>query len=98
MGHGKLLPCHLEGKLLVVNGCMIPSTNQMDLLKDTRQDLQLRNRQRFVTNYHKLKSDEGEKEVFKLVKARKRRTRDLGSVRYIKDEDGRLEIDFDGFF
>ena len=33
---------------------------------------------------------EGEKEVFKLARARERKTRDLGVVRCIKDEDGKV--------
>jgi len=35
----------------------------------------------------------GEKEVFKLAKAKERRTRDIGSVRCIKDEDGKVLIE-----
>jgi len=37
-----------------------------------------------------LKTKEGEKEVFKLARARERSTRDLGVVRCIKDENGRV--------
>ena len=40
--------------------------------------------------YRKLETKEGEKEVFKLAKARERSTRDLGVVRCIKDENGRV--------
>jgi len=40
--------------------------------------------------YQKLNIKGGENEVFKLVRARERRTRDLGSVRCIKDEEGRV--------
>jgi len=40
--------------------------------------------------YQKLETNGGEKEVFKLVKIRKRRTRDLGVVRCIKDENGKV--------
>ena len=43
--------------------------------------------------YQKLETKEGEKEVFKLVKARERRTRDLGIIRCIKDENGRVLFD-----
>jgi len=43
--------------------------------------------------YQRLESKEGENEVFKLTRARERRTRDLGSVRCIKDEDGKILID-----
>ena len=37
--------------------------------------------------YQRLNSKEGENEVFRLARAREGRTRDLGSVRCIKDED-----------
>ena len=40
--------------------------------------------------YQKVKTKEGEKEVFKLVRDRKRRIRDLDVVRCIKDENGRV--------
>ena len=35
----------------------------------------------------------GENEVFKLARAREGGTRDLGSVRCIKDEDGRVLVE-----
>lgn len=37
--------------------------------------------------YQKLETKEGETEVFKLARVREKRTRDLGVVRYIKDEN-----------
>ena len=40
--------------------------------------------------YQKLETKEGEKEVFKLARVRERRTRDLGVVRCIKDENGKV--------
>jgi len=40
--------------------------------------------------YPKLETKEGEKEVFKLARARERRIRDLDAVRCIKDENGRV--------
>ena len=40
--------------------------------------------------YHRLGTKDGEKEVFKLAMARERKTRDLGVVRCIKDEDGKV--------
>ena len=45
--------------------------------------------QTFYRLYHRLGTKEGEKEVFKLARARERKTRDLGVVRYIKDEEGK---------
>jgi len=43
--------------------------------------------------YQRLNSKEGENEVFKLVRAGKRRTRDLSSVSCIKDEDGKVLVE-----
>lgn len=40
--------------------------------------------------YHKLETKEGEKEVFRLARARERRARDFGVVRCIKDENGEV--------
>jgi len=40
--------------------------------------------------YRKQDTKEGEKEVFKLARARERRTRDFGVVRYIKDENSKV--------
>jgi len=40
--------------------------------------------------YQKLNTKEGEKEVFNLTRARKRKTRDLGVVRCIKGENGKV--------
>ena len=40
--------------------------------------------------YHRLDTKKGEKEVFKLARARDRRTRDLGVVRSIKDKNGKV--------
>ena len=37
-----------------------------------------------------METKKGEKEVFKLARARERSTRDLGVVRCIKDENGRV--------
>jgi len=39
--------------------------------------------------YKKLNSKGEENEVFRLARARERRTRDLSTIRCIKDEDGR---------
>jgi len=40
--------------------------------------------------YQRIDPKEGENEVFKLVRARERRTRDLSSIRCIKDDDGKV--------
>ena len=39
---------------------------------------------------YRLETKEGEKEVFKLARVRERKTRDLGVVRYIKDENSEV--------
>ncbi|GKB80695.1 retrovirus-related pol polyprotein LINE-1 [Tanacetum coccineum] len=38
--------------------------------------------------YKKLDSKEGANDIFKIAKVRERRRRDLGNIRYIKDEEG----------
>jgi len=44
--------------------------------------------------YHKLNSKGGKKnEVFKVARARERRTRDLSGVRCTRDEDGRVLVE-----
>ena len=43
--------------------------------------------------YQRLTSKEGVNEVFKLARVRERRTRDLNSVRCIKDEDGKVLVE-----
>ena len=43
--------------------------------------------------YQKLETKEGEKDVFKLVRARERKTRDLECVRCIKGEDGEVLVE-----
>ena len=40
--------------------------------------------------YQKLETKKGEKKVFKLAKARERRTTNLGEVKCIKDENGNV--------
>ena len=40
--------------------------------------------------YQRLETKEGEKKIFKLTRARDRRTRDLGVMRCIKDENGKV--------
>ena len=47
--------------------------------------------QAYESLYQKLNSKEGENEVFKLARAREKRTRD--NVRCIKDEDGRVLVE-----
>nr|GEZ14065.1 hypothetical protein [Tanacetum cinerariifolium] len=42
--------------------------------------------------YKKLDSKEGVNEIYKITKARERRRRDIGNVKYIKDEGGRTIV------
>ena len=43
--------------------------------------------------YQRLNAKGGENEVFKLARAREQRTRDLSSVRCIKNADGRVLVE-----
>ena len=43
--------------------------------------------------YQKLETKEGEKDVFKLARAREKKSRDLGNVRYIKGEDSKVLVE-----
>ena len=40
--------------------------------------------------YQKLDTKEGEKDIFRLAKAKSMQKQDLEAVKYIKDEDGRM--------
>ena len=43
--------------------------------------------------YPKLEIREGEKDVFELARLREKKTRDLGNIRCIKDEDGKVLVE-----
>jgi len=43
--------------------------------------------------FHRLNAKGGENDVFKLVRARERRSRDLSGIRCIKDEEGRVLVE-----
>ncbi|GKC33900.1 hypothetical protein Tco_1046284 [Tanacetum coccineum] len=46
--------------------------------------------------YKKLDSKEGANDIYRIAKARERKRRDLGNIRYIKDKEGRtIMIDKD---
>ncbi|GKA57469.1 hypothetical protein Tco_0756657, partial [Tanacetum coccineum] len=45
--------------------------------------------------YKRLDSKEGENDIYMIAKAKHRRKMDLGSVRFIKDEDGRSIVNED---
>jgi len=42
--------------------------------------------------HQKLETKEGEKDVFKLARAKEKKSRDLGCVRCIKGEDGKVLV------
>ena len=58
--------------------------------KVARKAVTIAKSQTFDRLYHRLGTKEGEKEVFKRARARERKTRDLGVVRCIKDEEGKV--------
>jgi len=43
--------------------------------------------------YQRLETNEGEKDVFRLTRAGEKKARDLGCVRCIKDEDGKVLVE-----
>nr|GFA08391.1 retrovirus-related Pol polyprotein LINE-1 [Tanacetum cinerariifolium] len=45
--------------------------------------------------YKRLDSKEGEKDIYKIAKAKERRNMDIGSMRFMKDEDRRSIVDED---
>jgi len=47
----------------------------------------------FERLYQKLGTKEGDKDVFKLARDREKKTRDLGNVRCIKGEDGKVLVE-----
>ena len=58
--------------------------------KVARKAVAIAKSQTFDRMYHRLETKEGEKDVFKLARARERKTRDLGVVRCIKDKEGKV--------
>jgi len=58
--------------------------------KVARKAVEVAKSQAFDKLHHRLGMKEGEKEIFKLARARERKTRDLGVVRCIKDEEGKV--------
>jgi len=58
--------------------------------KVARKVVAIAKSQTFDRLYQSLGTKEGEKEIFKLARARERKTRDLGVVRCINDEEGKV--------
>jgi len=42
--------------------------------------------------YERLETKEGEYDMFKIAKARERKRCDIGAVKFIKDDDGRILV------
>jgi len=61
--------------------------------KKTKRAVAVARNNAYERLYQKLSAKRGENEVFKLARARERRTRDLGSVKCIKDEGGRVLVE-----
>ena len=61
-----------------------------DAKKVAKKAVTLAKNNAFERLYEKLETKEGEKAIFKLARARKKKTRDLGSVRCVKSEDGEV--------
>ena len=61
--------------------------------KDAKKAVTIAKNSAYERLYQRLNAKGGENEVFKLARARERRTRDLCGVRYIKDEEGRVLVE-----
>ena len=61
-----------------------------DAIKVGKKAVALAKINAFERLYQKLETKEGEKAIFKLARARENKTRDLGSIRCVKSEDGKV--------
>ena len=61
--------------------------------KEAKTAVTIANHNTYEMLYQKLETQEGENEVFKLARARDRRTSDLGTIRCIKDEDSTIIVE-----
>jgi len=64
-----------------------------DVKKLAKKAIALAKSNAYKRLYQKLETKEEEKDVFKLARARKKKTRDLGCVRCIKGEDGKVLVE-----
>ncbi|GKA72706.1 tyrosyl-DNA phosphodiesterase 1, partial [Tanacetum coccineum] len=81
----ELLSCH-EGNLEGIDS----ATKRYKLAKREAKIAVARAKDKAYEDlYKKLDSKEGANDIYKIAKARERRRRDLGNVRYIKDEGGK---------
>ena len=64
-----------------------------DAKKLTKKVVTLAKNNAFERLQHKLENKEGENDIFMLARARKKRTRDLGNVRSIKGNDGKVLVE-----
>ena len=58
--------------------------------KLAKKAVTIANNKAYERLYQKLGTREGEKGVFKLPRLKKKKTRDVGDIRCIKDEDGKV--------
>jgi len=61
--------------------------------KEAKKAVAVAKNNAYEKSYQRLNSKEGKNEVFKLARARERRTRDLSSVRCIKDANGKVLVE-----
>jgi len=61
--------------------------------KDAKKAVAVAKNNAYEKLYQRLNSKKGENEVFKLARVRERRTRNLSSVRYINDDDGKVVVE-----
>ena len=61
--------------------------------KETKKVVAVAKNNAYERLYQRFNAKGGENEIFKPARARERRTRDISSVRCIKDEDGRVLVE-----
>lgn len=61
--------------------------------KEVKKAVTLAKDKAYERLYQRLETKDGEKDVFKLPRGRGRETRDLGNVRSIRDEEGKVLVD-----
>ena len=61
--------------------------------KEAKKAMAIAENNAYERLYHRINTKGGENGVFKLARARERRSRDLSGVRCIKDEDGRVLVE-----
>ena len=67
--------------------------NVRKLKKITKKAVTLAKNNAFERLYKKQETKEAEKDVFKLARVREKKTRDIGNIRCIKGDDGKILVD-----